>query len=258
MTRSVLPVPVPRSSFVMPVSDAFDHDAKVSGDSARFADLPGCRRAGHGAEGGPSWVSVAGHESESRTLRCGAGHAGVRARERPGPLEQPECGAFGGRWLFAIADGLGDGAGHGDHADRDAVLRRPRRACSPGDSRVPARAASSTRAPGPHALQLVATSAAAPVLARHLDGRPDRSADMGLRDLQVGDRYLLCPDDLSPVVDDRPHRNVLTLRDLSADASASQPPYPGAGRAGPGGLVPMSKGPACGTNRLPAPAHRRG
>ena len=62
------------------------------------------------------------------------------------------------------------------------------------------------------------------VLARHLDGRPDRSADMGLRDLRAGDRYLLCPDGLSPVVDDRPHLNVLTLRAASADASASWPP----------------------------------
>ena len=32
----------------------------------------------------------------------------------------------------------------------------------------------------------------APVLARYVDGRPDRSADLGLRDLQAGDRYLLC------------------------------------------------------------------
>ena len=39
---------------------------------------------------------------------------------------------------------------------------------------------------------LVATPARSPMLARHLDGRPDRSADMGLRDLRAGDRYLLC------------------------------------------------------------------
>ena len=35
---------------------------------------------------------------------------------------------------------------------------------------------------------------------------------MGLQDLRAGDRYLLCTGGLSPVVDDRPHRNVLTLR----------------------------------------------
>ena len=61
------------------------------------------------------------------------------------------------------------------------------------------------------------------VLERHLDGRPDRSADTGLRDLRAGDRYLLCSDGLSPVVDDRPHFYVLTLRAASADAPASWP-----------------------------------
>jgi serine/threonine protein phosphatase PrpC len=50
----------------------------------------------------------------------------------------------------------------------------------------------------------------APVLARYVDGRPDRSADLGLRDLRAGDRYLLCSDGLSPVVDDGTLRNVLT------------------------------------------------
>ena len=52
----------------------------------------------------------------------------------------------------------------------------------------------------------------APVLARHLGGRPDRSAGIGLLDLRAGGRYLLCSGGLSPVVDDRTHRNVLTLR----------------------------------------------
>ena len=51
----------------------------------------------------------------------------------------------------------------------------------------------------------------APVLARHLDGRPDRSVDLGVRDLRAGDRYLLCSDGLSPVVDDRTLRDVVTL-----------------------------------------------
>ena len=62
------------------------------------------------------------------------------------------------------------------------------------------------------------------VLARHLDGRPDRSADMGLRDLRADGRYLLCTGGLSPVVEDRPHWNVLTLRAVSAEAPASWPP----------------------------------
>jgi PPM family protein phosphatase len=40
----------------------------------------------------------------------------------------------------------------------------------------------------------------APVLSRYLDGRPDRSPDLGLRELRTGDRYLICSDGLSPVV----------------------------------------------------------
>ena len=42
----------------------------------------------------------------------------------------------------------------------------------------------------------------APVLSRYLDGRPDRSPDLGVRELRPGDRYLLCSDGLSPVVAD--------------------------------------------------------
>lgn len=49
----------------------------------------------------------------------------------------------------------------------------------------------------------------APVLARYLDGRPDRSPDLALRELQPGDRYLLCSDGLSPVVSDAAIRDVL-------------------------------------------------
>jgi hypothetical protein len=51
-------------------------------------------------------------------------------------------------------------------------------------------AASSTRAPRTtqSAKPRRDSGLLAPVLARHLDGRPDRSADMGLQDLQVGDR----------------------------------------------------------------------
>jgi serine/threonine protein phosphatase PrpC len=40
----------------------------------------------------------------------------------------------------------------------------------------------------------------APVLSRYLDGRPDRSPDLGLRELRTRDRYLICSDGLSPVV----------------------------------------------------------
>jgi protein phosphatase len=50
----------------------------------------------------------------------------------------------------------------------------------------------------------------APVLARYLDGEPGRSADIGLRELRAGDRYLLCTGGLSTVLDDRTVSNVLT------------------------------------------------
>lgn len=56
-----------------------------------------------------------------------------------------------------------------------------------------------------HALHnLVAGADASPVLApimsRYLDGRPDRSPDLGLRTALPRDRYLLCTDGLSSVV----------------------------------------------------------
>jgi serine/threonine protein phosphatase PrpC len=40
----------------------------------------------------------------------------------------------------------------------------------------------------------------APIMSRYLDGRPDRSPDLGLREALPGDRYLLCSDGLSAVV----------------------------------------------------------
>jgi len=58
----------------------------------------------------------------------------------------------------------------------------------------------------------------APVLTRYLDGRPDRSPDLGLRDLRPGDRYLLCSDGLSPVVSDTAIRKVLAA---AADAGTA-------------------------------------
>jgi serine/threonine protein phosphatase PrpC len=58
----------------------------------------------------------------------------------------------------------------------------------------------------------------APVLSRYLDGRPDRSADLGLRELRVGDRYLLCSDGLSPVVDVGAIRGVLVSAPTAPEA----------------------------------------
>jgi PPM family protein phosphatase len=65
-----------------------------------------------------------------------------------------------------------------------------------------------------HALHnLVAGAAASPVLApimsRYLDGRPDRSPDLALRQAQPGDRYLLCSDGLNAVVFDDTVREAL-------------------------------------------------
>jgi hypothetical protein len=62
-----------------------------------------------------------------------------------------------------------------------------------------------------HTIGMLAWSAdlLALVLARHPDGRRDRRADMGLR---ADARCLLFTGGLSPVLDDRPHRNVLISR----------------------------------------------
>ena len=53
--------------------------------------------------------------------------------------------------------------------------------------------------------------ALAPVLSRYLDGRPDRSPDLSIRELRPSDRYLLCSDGLSPVVSTRAIRDVLAV-----------------------------------------------
>jgi len=58
----------------------------------------------------------------------------------------------------------------------------------------------------------------APVLSRYLDGRPDRSPDLGLRDLRIGDRYLICSDGLSPVVSSEEIGAVLAATADPADA----------------------------------------
>ena len=69
---------------------------------------------------------------------------------------------------------------------------------------------------------------------RHLDGRPDRSADTGLRDLRAGDRYLLCSDGLSPVADDRPHFYVLNFARRIRRRAGQLAVLAGAGPACPG------------------------
>jgi len=53
----------------------------------------------------------------------------------------------------------------------------------------------------------------APIMSRYLDGRPERSPDLALREALPGDRYLLCSDGLSSVVPDDAVRGVLESGD---------------------------------------------
>jgi serine/threonine protein phosphatase PrpC len=48
-----------------------------------------------------------------------------------------------------------------------------------------------------------------PVLARYLDGRSDRSPDLRLHEALTGDRYMICSDGLSPIVQPIAIRQVL-------------------------------------------------
>jgi protein phosphatase len=58
-------------------------------------------------------------------------------------------------------------------------------------------------------------------IVRYLDGRPERSPDLGLRDLRPGDRYLLCSDGLSPIVSDPAIREAMAAA-AGPDAAVRQ------------------------------------
>ena len=77
-----------------------------------------------------------------------------------------------------------------------------------------------------HTLGSLIWSAAllAPVLERHLNGRLDLSADLSLRDLRTCGHYLLRIGGLSPVIDDRPHFYVQTLRTASIGVPSNWTP----------------------------------
>jgi PPM family protein phosphatase len=62
-----------------------------------------------------------------------------------------------------------------------------------------------------------APSALAPIISRYLDGRPDRSPDLAIREALAGDRYLLCSDGLTAVVPDTAIHEA-----VSSDASPEQ------------------------------------
>jgi serine/threonine protein phosphatase PrpC len=200
--------------------------------------------------------------------------------------ENNEDAAYSGRWLFAVADGLGGHAAgevasaavieslssHDAEVAPDILLEVFGLAIAEANREVARRAAADPSRKGmgttltamlwsgdcaalahigdsrafrlrdgrlrqiteDHTIGKLVSDAdfLAPVLSRYLDGRPDRSADLGLRELRVGDRYLLCSDGLSPVVNVGAIRGVLVsaptppeaVRQLSALAEEAGGP----------------------------------
>jgi len=174
-----------------------------------------------------------------------------------------EDAAYSGRWLFAVADGMGGHAAgevasaavieallaHDADVAPQALLEVLGRAVTEANGEVARRAAEDPARRGmgttltamlwsgdgfalahigdsrafrlrngeldqiteDHVMGKLVSNAGylAPVLSRYLDGRPDRSPDLGLREARPGDRYLLCSDGLSPVVSVEQIRDVL-------------------------------------------------
>ncbi len=180
---------------------------------------------------------------------------------RPGPAGQRGRGVWG-HWLFAIAPTLeGPHRRHGDHADRDAILRWSRRAAPHRRlPRVPApRGPTPPEHRGPHDRQTSSRRRLARAGARTAPGR------------QAGPFGRYWPAGLAgrwplPAVlrrtqpgRGRPNAPECThFAPASAEAAAEAAPEPGS----PGQRVPVDprtavQGPACGANRLPAPDTRR-
>jgi serine/threonine protein phosphatase PrpC len=183
-----------------------------------------------------------------------------------------EDAVYSGRWLFAVADGMGGHAAgeiasaavieslraHDQDVAADALLEVLGHAVTEGNEKIARRAAEDPARFGmgttltamlwsgdtavlahigdsrafrlrdgqlrqiteDHVLGNLVSNAGslAPVLSRYLDGRPDRSPDLSLRDLRIGDRYLICSDGLSPVVSSGEIGTVLTATADPADA----------------------------------------
>ena len=273
----------------------FDHDAKIGRVAARFADLPWC-----GKPAGP-WA-ICDPEGGSRPglpwrplLRDQAVSPGGALTEMTAPFTLPaaaasetglvrqdnEDAAYAGRWLFAVAGGLGGHAAgevasaavidslrsHDAEVTPETMLQVLGRAVAEADREV-ARQASADPARRRMGTTLTAmlwsgdraafarigdswafrlgdgelrqitgdrtigklvwdAGLLVPVLARYVDGRPDRSADLGLRDLRAGDRYLLCSGGLSPVVSTGAIRDVLVSADATAETVRWGCPSPG-------------------------------
>ncbi len=183
-----------------------------------------------------------------------------------------EDAGYSGRWLFAVADGMGGHAAgevasaavieslraHDADVGADALLEVLGHAVTEANAEVARRATEDSSRFGmgttltamlwsgdvaalahigdsrafrrrngrlrqiteDHVLGNLVSNAGplAPVLSRYLDGRPDRSPDLGLRELCAGDRYLICSDGLSPVVSTEAIDTVLATATNPADA----------------------------------------
>ena len=175
-----------------------------------------------------------------------------------------EDAAYSGRWLYAVADGMGGHAAgevasavvieslrrHDTEIEPDTLLATLGRAVTAANAEVARAAAEDVARRGmgttltamlwsgsQFALANMGDSRAfrlregqfrpltedhvmgklvsnpgrlAPVLSRYLDGRLDRSPDLSLHEARSGDRYMICSDGLSPVVETEAIRHVLS------------------------------------------------
>ena len=266
-----------RSSFTDDVYvTLFPEVAKAAAEAAA-AVVP---RAGRAAREEPSpGVTLRESTASTRVEEIMAQMAGnitllsAAASETGRVRQDNEDSAYAGRWLYAVADGMG-GHAAGDVASaavieslrsRDAevdpavLLETLGRAVTEANAEVARRAAedparrgmgttltamlwSGDRAALVHIgdsrafrlrggqlrqitedhvmgnLVFGAEAVLAPVLSRYLDGQPERSPDLGLRELRAGDRYLICSDGLSPVVSTGDVRSALVSAEDPPDA----------------------------------------